>query len=276
MIPSFIITFRETLEAALIIGIILAYLKKTKREQYNRIIIAATVLAIIVSILSAIGFNFFTSGFEGRVEEIFEGVTMLLGSILIATLVFWMMRQKNLVADLHQKIETQFTRSQEFGLFSVVFISILREGIETVLFLGAVSIASTENNALGALLGIVVAVVVGYGMYRYALHFNLKKFFFVTGVLLLIFAAGLFAHGIHELQEAKVIPVYIEHVWDINPVVLSDGSYPLFHENGYIGSILKGLIGYNGNPSLLEVVGYLGYWAVLITVIRLRYTKDNS
>ena len=86
---------------------------------------------------------------------------------------------------------------------------------------------------------------------------------------MIFFAAGLVAYGIHELQEAGVIPIIIEHVWDINPPLNPDGSYPLLHENGYIGSILKGLLGYNGNPSLIEVLSYSIYLVLVLGLWRL-------
>jgi len=95
---------------------------------------------------------------------------------------------------------------------------------------------------------------------------NIKKFFNITSILLILFAAGLVAHGVHELQEANIIPMGIEHVWDINPPVNPDGSYPLMHEKGYIGSIFVGLFGYNGNPSLIEVLSYLFYLAIVFVL----------
>ena len=99
-----------------------------------------------------------------------------------------------------------------------------------------------------------------------AYNINIKKFFNITSILLVLFASGLVAHGVHELQEAKVIPTVVEHVWDINPVLKPDGSYPILHENGYIGSILKSLFGYNGNPSLIEVISYFVYVALVFVI----------
>ena len=108
----------------------------------------------------------------------------------------------------------------------------------------------------------------GYALFVWSLKINIKKFFTITSILLIFFAAGLVAYGIHELQEAGIIPELIPHLWDLNPPVNSDGSYPILHERGYIGSILKGLFGYNGNPSLLEVVGYLLYLGVVVLLLR--------
>jgi high-affinity iron transporter len=114
------------------------------------------------------------------------------------------------------------------------------------------------------------AILLGYLLFLGSVKVNVKSVFTFTNVLLILFAAGLAAHGIHELQDAGIVPVYIEHVWDINPAVAQDGSYPLFHENGYIGSIFKGLFGYNGNPSLLEVIVYAAYIMVVLLIWRVK------
>ncbi len=269
MISSFIITFRETLEAALIVGIILAYLAKTKRQKYNNIVYIGIVSAIIASIIGAFLFNTLTSGFTGRAEEIFEGIAMLFAAFLLTFMILWMLKQRHIVIDLHKKVDKEIDRQHKAGLFFLVFISVLREGIETVIFLGAASfIATTENSTIGAILGILVAIMLGYLIFVAGKKVNLKKFFNITSILLILFAAGLVAHGIHEFQEAKILPTYIEHLWDINPPINIDGSYPKLHENGAIGSIAKGLLGYNGNPSLIEVLSYIAYLVLIILLWR--------
>jgi high-affinity iron transporter len=269
MMTSFIITFRETLEAALIVGIVLSYLVRTQQPHYKKSVYAGTLAGIAASLLGAFLFTLLAGGFEGRAEEIFEGVTMLIGAGLLTTMILWMMRQKNITQDLEKKVAAEISSSaQGWGLFFLVFVAILREGIETVIFLGSASFVSSGNTAVGAVIGIVVAIVCGYGIFLGSLKMNLKKFFTVTSVLLILFAAGLVAHGVHELQEAGVFPVIVEHVWDMNPAVYADGSFPLLHENGAIGSVLKGLFGYNGNPNLLEVLSYVTYIIVVAVVWR--------
>lgn len=264
MIVSFIITFRESLEAALIVGIVLSYLVKTKQTAYFKVIFIAIASAIVSSIVGAILFFSIAGGFTGIAEKSFEGITMLIGAALLTTMILWMMKQSHIARKLEEKVATQIAEAHKFGLFFLVFISILREGIETVIFLASASFISTDNNLIGALIGISVAILLGYIIFVGSKKINLKKFFTITNVFLILFAAGLVAHGLHELQEANIIPIIIEHVWDINPPVNPDGSFPLFHENGYIGSILKGLFGYNGNPSLIEVLSYLIYISVVI------------
>ena len=114
----------------------------------------------------------------------------------------------------------------------------------------------------------LITLVLGYFIFVGSKKINIKAFFNATSVILVLFAAGLTAHGVHEFQEAKILPTYVEHVWDINPEVNPDGTYPALHENGYIGSILKGLLGYNGNPSLLEVISYIAYIVLVIILWR--------
>ena len=268
MIAEFIITFRETLEAALIVGIILSYLYKTKQTKYNNIVYIGIVFGVVMSIIGALLFVNLAGGFEGRTEEIFEGITMLIGAVLLTTMILWMMKQKHIAKELEQKVGLKIDSAQRFGLFFLVFISILREGIETVIFLGATSFVSTNNILFGSLVGIVAAIFLGSLVFVGSMKVNIKMFFNITSILLILFAAGLVAHGVHELQEASIIPALIEHVWDINPPVNSDGTYPLLHEKGSIGSLLKGLFGYNGDPSLIEILSYLIYIIIVIFLWR--------
>jgi len=268
MISSFIITFRETLEAALIISIILSYLIRTKQTRYNNIVYAGTVAGIIASIIGALLFINIAGGFEGKAEQIFEGITMIFGAFLLTTMILWMMKQRHIAHEIEQRVAVHVANSYKLGLFLLVFISVLREGIETVIFLGAASFVSTNNNLIWALAGIIAAVFLGYAIFVGSMKINLKRFFSITSILLILFAAGLVAHGVHELQEASIIPAIIEHVWDINPPLNSDGTYPLLHEKGYAGSILKGLLGYNGDPSLIEVLSWFGYLLLVLILWR--------
>lgn len=272
MVPSLIITFRETLEAALVIGVVLGYLDKTNQEGFKKYAWYGAIAAIITSILGAYLFEKYAGGFSGRTEEIFEGVVMLLGATLLTIMIFWMMKRKRITEELREEVKEDVANDNKLGLFSLVFVSVLREGIEVVIFLKAIRILTGENNLLGAVLGILIAIVFGYVIFFTSKKINMKKFFSVSGILLILFAAGLFAHGIHELQEARIMPIIIEHAWDINPAITKEGVYPLFHEKGHIGSIAKGLLGYNGNPSLIEVLSYLAY-LVFASLLWKKYSR---
>jgi len=253
MFASFLILFRETLEAALIVGIVLAYLQKTKNSKYNNIVYTGVGAGILASFVTAILFNILLGGFTGIAEEIFEGVAMLFGAFLITTVILWMMNQKNVAEDIKQKVSIDIKHKDRLGLFLLVFISVLREGVETVIFLGSASLVN-GTSLFGSLLGIGSAIFLGYLIFVASVKVNIKKFFNFSSFLLILFAAGLVAHGIHELQEAHIVPTIIEHVWDVNSII---------DENGVTGSILKVLFGYNGNPSLIEVSSYLVYIGIV-------------
>jgi high-affinity iron transporter len=265
MVQSFIILFRETLEAALVIGIVLGYLVRTHQSEYKKSVYLGLAAGVAASILGAVGFQLLAGGFSGRAEEIFEGITMLAGAILLTTLIIWIIRKSARAAELELKVAQRINGTRRAGLFLLIFFAVLREGIESVIFLSAARFASGQNNLLGAGLGLVAAVVLGFLLFRGALRINLRSFFTTTNILLILFAAGLVAGGVHELQEAGVIPIVVEHVWDINPSVAGEG-YPVLHENGLLGSIAKGLFGYNGNPSLIEVFAYLGYLIAVLCI----------
>ncbi|MBI5002901.1 FTR1 family protein [Candidatus Woesearchaeota archaeon] len=263
MLSEFIITFRETLEVALIVGIILSYLTKTKETKYNPVVYVGLVAGLVASVIGAILFNTLAGGFEGAAEQIFEGITMLLGAVMLTTMILWMMKQGKIAEKLEAQVAVHLSKAQRFDLFLLVFLAVLREGIETVIFLNAAAIATGGNSLLGATLGIGAAVILGYLIFVAAVRVPLKKYFTATSVLLLLFAAGLVAHGVHEFEEAGVLPPMIEHIWDINPALNPDGSYPALHEKGVVGEFMKGLFGYNGNPSLLEIFSYVTYLVVL-------------
>jgi len=256
MIANFIIMFREALEAILVISIVLGYLNKTGQIKYKKVVWWATIAGITASILGAILFNFIAGGFTGAAEEIFEGITMLIGAFLLTTMILWMFNKSH-SRELQEKIAKEISEDHRLGIFMIIFVSILREGIESVIFLGAAGFVAVDFGWLGSILGLVTAGILGLLLYKGSMKINLKKFFNITSVLLIMFAAGLVAHGIHELQEANVIPFLLYPVYDIN-VFLND--------KGDIGSILKGLFGYNGNPGLIEIISYWAYLAIISIV----------
>lgn len=260
---EFIITFRETFEVALIAGIVLSFLKRTNQSQNNIIVYAGIGLAVVVSIVLALLINQVAGGFSGPSEKIFEGIMMYLSVIFLSFMILWTIRHKHQVKEIESHVAEDLDSGYKTGLFLLIFIAVLREGIETVLFLRSIIIASENSIVLYSMLGIVSAIGIAYALFKGMVRFDMKKFFNVTSTLLILFAAGLLAHGTHELQEAGVFPIVTEHVWDINPARI---DHPL-HEKGYVGSLFKSLFGYNGNPSLIEVMSYLlflmvtfGWW----------------
>jgi high-affinity iron transporter len=257
-----LLTTREGLEASLIVGIVLAYLAKTDNRQHMRVVWAGVAAAVLVSILTG-ALLFFTIGeLEGRAEQIFEGVAMFSAVGVLTWMIFWMRRQAmGIKRDLESRVQGAVAAGSAVGLASVVFFAVLREGWETALFLFAISESSTPGvTAVGAVIGLVVAVTLGVLLYRGSRRLDLRQFFTVTGILLIVFAAGLLAHGIHEFQEAGLLPETVEHVWNTNALVGEDST---------AGEFLTALVGYNGNPSLLEVVAWATYLvAALVFFLR--------
>lgn len=253
MVGAFLITIREGLEAALIIGIILAYLARTGNRQGFKQVWIGTSLGGLVSLAAGAVVYLAAGELKSPGEEIFEGSAMLLAAGMLTWMIFWMRKQAiNIKAHLQAQIQSALSKGSSFALIAIVFLAVVREGIETVLFLFAAT-RTTEAplaSTAGGLLGLASAAAIGYLIYKGASGFNIKVFFNVTSVILVFFAAGLLAHGIHELNEVGIIPSIIEHVWDINSVIPEKGTF---------GRFLTALLGYNGNPSLSEVFGYAGY-----------------
>lgn len=260
MLASFLLSLREGLEAALIIGIVLGVLFKLKRTELNKTVWLGAGFAAAISLVIAIGLNLLGMKFEGRGEEIFEGIAMLLAAGVLTWVIFWM---HNSAANLKNEIETKTQNAVQGkgknALFALAFLAVFREGVELALFLLAVQGTSSPAQTLvGALTGLAVAAILGWILFTSTRKLNLRSFFRVTNVLLIIFAAGLVAHGVHEFNEAGLIPSVIEHVWDINDIL---------NEKSELGLILKALVGYNGNPSLTEVIAYVGYLAGITTYV---------
>jgi high-affinity iron transporter len=267
MVSAFVITFREALEAALIIGIILAYLYRTKQTKYNNVVYYGIGSSVVASIIVAVLFNLVAGGFEGSAEKVFEGIVMLFAALLITFMILWMLRQKNITRELEGRVQSHLSKEQRFGLFLVTFLSVLREGVETVIFLNAASMQTGNHMLLWAVFGLVAACALGYVIFVMAKRVNLKIFFNVSSILLILFAAGLTAHGVHELEEGGIIPE-TGAIWDLNPLKNSDGSYPALHEKGAVGGLAKDLLGYNGNPSLPEVISYIAYILIVVMLWR--------
>ncbi len=258
MLASLLITLREGLEAALIIGIILAYLAKTGSRQSFKPIWLGTSLAVLVSLIVGAAIYLLAGEFSGRAEEIFEGLAMFVAVGVLTWMIFWMRKQAvNIKAHLETQIQSILISGSSLGLVILAFVVVVREGIETVLFLFAATrvAESPVLFTVGGFLGLAIAIVIGYSIYKGATRLNLRIFFNVTSLVLIFFAAGLLAYGIHEFIEAGIIPPLVDPVWDINHILPEKSTFGLF---------LKAILGYNANPSLIEVIAYPLYLALAL------------
>lgn len=270
---EFIIIFREVLEAALIVGILYTYLNKVDQQSSIAKMWQGVLAAIVLSVVGSFLFQVLAGGFEGQAEKLFEGVVMITASVVLGSMIVWMAKNKNIADDLKsQAHDALSTKNAGWAIFSLAFIAVFREGIEIILFMYSLAAKQGAVSFISSLLGAVLALGVGYAIFVQGKKVPLKTFFNVSSVILILVAAGMMAYGVHELESAGVIPDY-GRVWDINPPKLADGSYPLFHDKGYIGGLFKGLFGYNGDPSLIE----LGSWIMTITILGFLWAiADNS
>jgi high-affinity iron transporter len=219
MLQAFIVTLREGVEAALIVGITLAYLTKIGRPELRKSVFAALVSAFV----SSIGIAILLSRTHWN-QDIFEGWIMLIAAFFVITMIVFMMKTgRALKGQIEGKVGLLAGRNAAFGLFIFVFLMVLREGVETVLILGAVSLNSTELlSFLGTLSGVIVAIVFGVMFVKGSVRVNLQKFFRVTTAILFFVAAQLIISGLHELSENGVLPSSREEMALIGPIVRND------------------------------------------------------
>ncbi len=257
MFVSFLLALREGLEAALIIGVLLGTLKKINKPEFRKAVWFGTGLAILTSGVGGYLLNRLGAGFEGRAEEIFEGTTMLLAAGVLTWVILWMGKySRGINEKLSSDVQLAVSNRSNLALFSLSFLAVIREGIELAFFLAAVSLdAGGVEVLVGAGLGLAAVVGISVLLFRSLIQLNLARFFQVTSIILVLFAAGLVAHGVHEFNEAGLIPPVIDHLWDINHIL---------DEKSTLGGLFKTLLGYNGNPSLTEVISYILYFIILV------------
>lgn len=201
---AFLITLRETFEASLIIGLMLAFLKKTGAlETHGRAVWQGTAAAVLVSTIAAIILFATVGGLEGTAEILFEAVAMLTAAGVLTWMVFWMRRQaRTMGSDLRNEVTAAIAGGGTLALATVAFVAVVREGFETALFL-FVSVGESGATAtiIGGVIGSIVAIALGVGFYRGSLKLDLRRFFLMTGLLVLILAAYLLYGGLAELTE---------------------------------------------------------------------------
>jgi len=219
MLEAFIVTLREGVEAALIVGITLAYLSKINRPELRKSVYAALIAAFVGSLgvaalLARTQWN----------QDIFEGWVMLAAAFFVITMIIFMMKTgRKMQGEIEGKVNLLAGRNAWFGLFAFVFLMVLREGVETVLILSAVSLNSTELlSFLGTFLGVIAAVAFGVMFVKGSVRINLQKFFRVTTVILFFVAAQLVVSGLHELSENGVLPSSKTEMAIVGPIVRND------------------------------------------------------
>jgi high-affinity iron transporter len=205
---SGLVVLREGFEASLVVGIVLAFLDRSGRRDGFASVWVGVGAALAISV--AVGVSLFVVGaeLEGRSEYLFEGATMIIAAALLTWMVFWMRRQARTIrAEIESQVKVALVQGSAFGLAAVAFVGVLREGVETSLFLFSTTEKTSPLIAMvSSLTGLVLAVGLGYAFYRGSHRLDLRRFFTITSGLLLVFAGWLLAGGLEELAEAGVIP----------------------------------------------------------------------
>jgi len=260
LLSSALIGLREGLEAALVVSILIAFLVKAEQRESLKWVWGgvAAALVICVGIGTVIAYTIGELRFEQ--QEIAGGTLSIVAVAFVTWMIFWMRATARVIAsDLRGKLSSAL----EIGPVAVGVMALLavgREGLETMAFFYAnvrTAEQGTHEPLIGFIVGIAVAVVLGWLIYRGAIKFNLGKFFQITGILLVFVAAGILAYGLHDLQEARVLPGLNTLAFDLS------GPMP---EDSWYGALLKGLLNYSAQTSVLQAIAWLAYVAVVLTL----------
>ena len=261
MLVPFLIMLREGIEAALIVGIIASYLKQTGRGQWMPAVWIGVFLAAALSLLVGGGLELMSAEFPQKQQELFEGIVGLIAVGILSSMVFWMRKvARSIKHSLHTSLDHALTASnhQVMALIAMVFFAVAREGLETVFFLLAVFQQSEGPAApLGALLGLILAIFVGFAIYSGSMRLNLGLFFRWTGLFILVVAAGILANSVQALHEAGLWNHLQGVVFDISSALPMDGP---------AGSVLAGMFGYQDAPTMSVLGAYVIYLLVTLAM----------
>lgn len=266
----FLITLREGLEAALVIGLVVACLVRIGHARQARQVWSGALAALGVTVAVGAAVSFMAARLNWYGLHVFEGGTLVLAAGVLTLVTFWMRKQAgDMKADLQARVEASVRRGSLPALAVLSFVLLVREGIELVLFLQAGSVLATSPGALwsGVTGGLALAAVLGYMAYKGSGRLSLRAFFDWTGVVLLVFAAGMIANGLGEWHEISLVPPVVEVVWNTQ-AVLPDSST--------LGRFLGTLIGYDATPSLVQVVAYFSYLIGVLLLYRRHATRPAS
>lgn len=263
MVANFLIGLREGLEAALVVSILIAYLVKTSRQHLLPRVWLGVGIAVVASLAFGAALTFGPRGLTFTAQEAIGGSLSIVAVALVTWMIFWMARTaRSMSGELRSAVD-RAADGTAWSLAVVAMLAVGREGLETAIFLWAATSAAagtTGSNVeplLGAVLGLAVAVALGYLIYRGAIKINLSRFFFWTGVFLIFVAAGVLSYGIHDLQEAGILPGLNTLAFDVSAVVPPTSWY---------GTVLKGVFNFSPATTVLEAVAWTCYLVPVLGV----------
>ncbi|GAA4992009.1 iron uptake transporter permease EfeU [Kitasatospora paranensis] len=254
MFGNYLIGLREGLEASLVVCILIAYLVKTGRRDRLAPVWGGIAAAVVLSMAFGAVLQYGSTQMDFESQEALGGSLSVIAVGLVTWMVFWMRRTaRHLKTELHGKLDAALAMGT-FALVLTAFLAVGREGLETALFIWTAVQATSDGvrPLVGAVLGLLTSVVLGWLFYRGALKINLAKFFTWTGAMLVVVAAGVLAYGVHDLQEAGWIPGLHDVLFDISSTIPKDSWY---------GTLLKGVFNFQPDPTALQVIVWVLYLA---------------
>ena len=260
MLATLVIFLREGVEASMIVAILLAYLNRIGRREHFRDVFAGVGAALLLATAGGIAVYLTIRSYNGsRVQTIFETVTYLVAATVLTYMTFWMRKHaRSLSAELRARTDAALDGRARWGLGLLAFQAVGREGLETVVFTLAIIFSTSTAGALsGAVIGLTGSLGIAFAIYRLGHKLNLARFFTVIGVLLMVFAAGLLADAVENLQQLGWLPVLDAPMWH---------SARLLSENSALGDVLHSFFGYTDAPTPLQLLIYAGYLAVVVLV----------
>ena len=277
MLANYLIGLREGLEAALVVTVLVAYLVKTDRRALLPRIWTGVTIAVLVSLAFGAALTYGPRGLTFEAQEMIGGGLSIVAVGFVTWMIFWMARTAR---SLSGELRGQVDRAVEGGRWSLVLVAVLavgREGLETALFLWAATRAGTRDALgavtptweplLGAGLGIATAVAIGVALYQGAIRIDLGRFFTWTGGFLVLVAGGVLAYGIHDLQEARVLPGLDDLAFDVSDTIAPDGV---------LGTLLKGTLNFSPATTWLEATAWVLYVVPVMTLFLLGTRRRNG
>jgi high-affinity iron transporter len=260
LLATLVIFLREGVEASMIIAILLAYLNRIGRRDHFRDVFAGVGAALILAAAGGVAAYETIRSYDGsRVQTIFETVTYLLAVAVLTYMTFWMRKHaRSISSELRARTDAALDSRARWGLGLLAFQAVGREGLETVVFTLAIIFSTSAAGALsGALIGLACSLCIAFMIYKAGHKLNLARFFTIIGVLLMIFAAGLLADSIQNLQELGWLPVLTRPLWHSARLLSQDSSF---------GDVLHSFFGYSDAPTPLQIVAYVTYLAIAVAI----------